>query len=71
MRIMFLNPLPDCDMTSSLDLVQKEHCFGNASVDKPRKYKYKARPISDGGVLFLVLPTYEIGHLRAIGLSLS
>ena len=52
-------------------LCKKNIALATPLVDKSRKYKYKALPISDEGVLFLVLPTHEIGHLRAIGLSLS
>ena len=40
-------------------------------VDKPKKYKYNARPIYDEDVLVLVLDILEIGHLEAIDLSLS
>jgi hypothetical protein len=40
-------------------------------VDKPRKYKYNARPIYDEDVLFLLLNIIEIDHLQAIDLSLS
>ena len=40
-------------------------------VDKPRKYKYNARPIYDEDGLFLVLDILERGYLSAIDLSLS
>ncbi|HET6590560.1 MAG TPA: hypothetical protein VFG45_10400 [Candidatus Nitrosocosmicus sp.] len=38
-------------------------------VDKPRKYKYNARSISDEDVLFLLVSISENGHLQAIDFS--
>ncbi len=38
--------------------------------DKPEKYKYRPSHTYFEGVLFLLI-TYEIEHLRAIGLSLN
>ncbi|VFJ13489.1 protein of unknown function [Candidatus Nitrosocosmicus franklandus] len=40
-------------------------------VDSPRKYKYKARLMSNEDVLFLLTNISEIGHLQAIDFSSS
>ena len=59
--MILLNPLPDCNV-ASLDLAETKLALATFLVDKPRKYKYDARPIYDD-VLFLVLDILEIGHL--------
>ena len=60
--MILLNPLPDCNV-ASLDLAETKLALATFLVDKPRKYKYNARPIYDEDVLFLVLDILEIGHL--------
>jgi hypothetical protein len=39
--------------------------------DKPRKYKYNGRPISNEDVLFLLPNIIEIGHIQVIEFPLS
>ena len=58
---------------TSLDLAKTKQNVALATflVDKPRKYKYNARPICDEDVLFLLPNISEIEHLQAKGLSLS
>jgi hypothetical protein len=46
-----------------LTLRKQNMALATFLVDKPRKYKYNARPIYDEDVLFLVLDILEIGHL--------
>ncbi len=48
---------------TSLDLAETKLALATFLVDKPRKYKYNARPIYDKDVLFLVLDISEIRHL--------
>ena len=54
-----------------LILCKKSIALETLLVDKPRKYKYNARPIYDEDVLFLLPNILEIEHLQAKGLSLS
>ena len=68
--MILLNPLPDCNVTS-LYLCKQNIALETFLVDKPRKYKYNARPIYDEDFLFILPNISEIEHLQAIGLSLS
>ena len=63
--MILLNPLPFFANKTWLLLALCKQIIALAMflVDKPRKYKYNARPIYDKDVLFLVLDILGIGHL--------
>jgi hypothetical protein len=52
-------------------LFKKNNALETPLVERPRKYKYRSDSIYHEDVLFLLPNISEIGHLQAIGLSLS
>ncbi len=45
-------------------MCRKNNALVMPLVDNPRKYKYRPQPMSDEGVLFLLLTIKEMEHLK-------